>query len=319
MPTSSRALPLVLGALCASLAACLHVKGSLEESLEMGPMLLPDGALEFTALLRIPEDSKEQILGWKLSHGDDDTVEATVSKVRAEGSVAKWNKANPRLQIKKGDKIMKVNNIPWHNNTKLFVKHVGHQIRAASKRVKDAPHRLYVKIQRPAAKVPETKLADGSLEFTALLKIPRDSKKAQSKLIGWQLNHTGDDTVPATIGKIRKDGAVAKWNRENPTHKIIHGDKIMKVNNIPWHNNSKLFLEHLGHRVKAATKRQEGAEHHLYVKIQRAAADSEENGTEDNTGGDEEDVKDGKEGDEDSSDGGEKDKDDPAEDMDKDD
>jgi len=245
---------------------------------------------------------------------------------------------------------MKVNNIPWHNNTKLFVKHIGHQIRATSKRVKDAPHRLYVKIQRPAAKVPETKLADGSLEFTALLKIPKDSKKARSKLIGWRLNHDGDDTVPATIGKVRKDGAVAQWNSENPTHKIIPGDKIIKVNNIPWHNNSKLFLEHLGHRVKAATKRQEGAEHHLYVKIQRAAADSEENGTEDNTEGDkedtekdtddsaedkentegtagdkesekgdEEDVKEGKEGDKDSSDGGEKDKDDPAEDMDKDD
>jgi len=310
MPTLSGALPLVLSALCAHLAVCLEVTGDL------GPSMLSDGSLEFTALLRIPENSNEQVLGWKLNHLDDDTVEATVSKVRAEGSVAKWNKANPRLQIKPGDKIMKVNNIPWHSNTKLFVKHIGHQIRAASKRVKDTPHRLYVKIQRPATKVPETKLADGSLEFTALLKIPKDSKEAQSKLLGWQLNDA-DDTVPATIAKIRKDGAVAKWNKENPAHKIIPGDKIMKVNILPWHNNTKLFLEHLGHRVKAATKRQEGAEHHLYVKIQRATADSEEDATEDNNEGDKADTekvtedtaedKDGKEDDEDSSEGGEKD------------
>jgi len=338
MPTCG-ALPFVLGALSAGLAACLQTSS----------VTLPDGSLEFTALLRIPENSNGQVLGWKLSHGDDDTVEATVKKVRAEGSVAKWNKANPRLQVKPGDKIMKVNNIPWHNNTQLFVKHIGHQIRAASQRVKDTPHRLYVKIQRPAAKVPETKLEDGSLEFTAMLRVPKDSKMAHSKLLGWQLNHD-DDTFPATIGKIRRDGAVAKWNKDNPTHKIVVGDKIMKVNNLPWHNNTKLFLEHVGHRVKAATKRQEGAEHHLYVKIQRAAADAEEDGAEDNNEGDQEDqekviddsaedkentedasedkesekgdaedAKEGKEGDEDSSEGGETDKEDSAEDKDKDD
>merc|ERR1719188_145834 len=126
MPASSGARPFVLlVALCARLAACLHVRGPV----------------------RIPENSKDQVLGWKLSHGDDDTVEATIKKVRAEGSVAKWNKANPRLQIKPGDKIIKVNNIPWHKNTKLFVKYIGHQIRAVSNRVKDAPHRLYVKVQ----------------------------------------------------------------------------------------------------------------------------------------------------------------------------
>jgi len=311
MPTFSGALPFVLTALCAHLVVCLEVNGGLE--VNAGPVTLPDGSLEFTALLRIPENSNEQVLGWKLSHLDDDNVEATISKVRAEGSVAKWNKANPRLQLKPGDKIVKVNNIPWHKNTKLFVKHIGHQIRAESNRVKDAPHRLYVKVQRPATKVPETKLADGSLEFTALLKIPKDSKEAQSKLIGWQLNNDADDTAPPAISKIRKDGAVAKWNKENPTHKIIPGDKIMKVNVLPWHNNTKLFLEHLSHRVKAATKRQEGAEHHLYVKIQRAAADSEEDGKEGNNEGDKKDKDNviadvaGKEDDEDSSEGGEKD------------
>jgi len=84
--------------------------------------------------------------------------------------------------------------------------------------------------------VPETTLADGSLEFTALLRIPKDSKVAQSKLIGWQLNHDGDDTVPATISKIRKDGAVSKWNNENPAHKVMPGDKIIKVNTVPWHH-----------------------------------------------------------------------------------
>jgi len=342
MPASG-ALPLVAAALalCARLAACLQVNN--------GPVTLPDGSFEFTALLRVPEDSDDKVLGWKLSHGDDDTVEATVSKVRKEGSVAKWNKANPRLRIKRGDKIVKVNNIPWHDNTKLFVKHIGHQIRAVSKRVDDAPHRLYVKIQRPAANVPETKLADGSLEFTALLKIPKDSKKAQSKLMGWQLNQYADDTVPATVGRVRKEGAVAKWNEDNPTHKIIPGDKIIKVNNIPWHKNTKLFREHLGHQVKAATKRQEGAEHRLFLKIQRAAADSEEDETEDNSEGDkedkekvsddaaddkenaedtaedkesekgdEEDAKEGNEGDEDSSEGGDKDNEDSAEDKDKD-
>jgi len=310
MPTSSRALPFALVALCTRLVVCLHVEASLEESLESGPKLLADGALEFTALLRIPENSKEQVLGWKLSHGDDDNVAATVSKVRSEGSVAKWNKANPRMQIKKGDKIIKVNNIQWHNNTQLFVKHIGHQIHATSKRVEGASHRLYVKIQRPATTVPETTLADGSLEFTALLRIPKDSKVAQSKLMGWHLDHEGDDTVPATVGKIRKDGVVAKWNNENPAHKIMPGDKIIKVNTVPWHKNTKLFLEHLGHRVEAASKRQEGAEHHLYLKIQRAAADSEENDTEENNAGDKEvsdQVIDDVAG-----------KDDPAEDMDND-
>jgi len=306
MPSSPGALPLVLGALCARLVVCLHVRG---------PATLSDGSLEFTALLKIPENSHEKALGWKLSHGDDDTVEATISKVHAWGSVAKWNKANPRLQVKPGDKIIKVNNIPWHSNTKLFVKHIGHQIRAVSGRVKDAPQRLYVKIQRPPAEVPETKLEDGSLEFTALLKIPKDSKKAHSKLLGWQLNKYEDDTVPATIGSIRKDGAVPKWNKENPTHKIMEGDKIIKVNNLPWHNNTKLFREHLGHRVKAATKRQEGAEHQLYVKIQRAAADSEANAEDtaedtESEKSEEEDGKGGKEGEEDSSEGGSNDKED---------
>jgi hypothetical protein len=337
MPTSSGALPYLLAALGARLVACLHIQKN------GGPVTLPDGSLEFTAMLRIPENSNERVLGWKLRHGDDDNVQATVSKVRAEGSVAKWNKAHPRLQVKPGDKIVKVNNIPWHNNTQLFVKHMGRQIRAAGKRVEGAPHRLYVKIQRPATEVPETQLADGSLEFTALLRIPKDSKDAQSKLMGWHLD-SADDTVPATIDKIRKNGAVAKWNEENPAHKIMPGDKIIKVNTLPWHNNTKLFLDHLGHRVKAATKRQEGAEHHLYVKIQRAASESQEDETEDQEKdsedsaedkdnaedtaedketekGDEEDAKEGKEGDEDSSEGKgeEDDKADSAEDKDGDD
>ncbi|CAK0803501.1 unnamed protein product, partial [Prorocentrum cordatum] len=324
MATTLRAVALVLGALGARLAAGLHVRG---------PVALPDGSLEFTAALRIPEGSGQRALGWKLGPGDDDDGLATISKVRPGGSVARWNKANPRLQVKPGDKIIKVNSIPWHNNTKLFVKHIGKQIRAASKRVKDTPHRLYVKIQRPATKVPETKLEDGSLEFTALLKIPKHSKDSQSKLMGWQLKQDADDTVPATIGKIRKNGAVAKWNQENPSHKIMPGDKIIKVNNIPWHNNTNLFLEHLGHRVKAATKRQQGAEHHLYMKIQRAAAGAEEKEADDqtvtetedteedkeNAKGDKEDAKEGTEGDEDSSDGEKDDNDDSAEDTDKDD
>jgi hypothetical protein len=287
----------VLAALGARLVACLQI-----EKNGGGLVTLSDGSLEFTALLRIPENSTERVLGWKLR--DDDNAGATVSKVRAGGSVAKWNKANPRLQVKPGDKIIKVNNIPWHNNTQLFMKHMGSQIRAASKRVDGAPHRLYVKIQRPATKVPETQLADGSLEFTALLRIPKGSKDSQSKLMGWQLD-SADDTVPATIGKIRKSGAIAKWNEENPTHKIMPGDKIIKVNTLPWHNNTKLFIDHLGHRVKAAIKRQEGAEHHLYVKIQRGAADSKADKDSEDS---EEDAKEGKEGDEDSS-----------EDMDKDD
>jgi len=289
MPTYTGALPFVLAALSARLVACLQIERNGE-----GFVTLSDGTLEFTAELRIPENSSERVLGWKLKNGGDDNAGATVSKVRAGGSVARWNKAHPRLQVKPGDKIIKVNNIPWHNNTQLFVKHMGSQIRAASKRVEGAPHRLYVKIQRPATKVPETQLADGSLEFTALLRIPKDSKDPQSKLMGWHLD-SADDNVPATIDKIRQSGAIAKWNEENPTHKIMPGDKIIKVNTLPWHNNTKLFIDHLGHRVKAATKRQEGAEHHLYVKIQRGAADSKaEKDSEDS----EEDVL-GKDGDED--------------------
>merc|ERR1719356_749576 len=99
--------------------------------------------------------------------------------------------------------------------------------------------------------------------------------------MGWTLNHGDDDRVPPTISKIRKNGALANWNKNYPSQKVLPGDKIVKVNNLPWHNNTALFVKHVGHRIQAALKRKEGAEHELYVKVRRAAEKAEEDSKED--------------------------------------
>ncbi|CAK0894677.1 unnamed protein product [Prorocentrum cordatum] len=283
---------------------------------------------ELVASLKVPKSLKGQqghkaaaasVLGWQLAGIDDDSAPVTISKIRRKGLVAEWNAAHPSQALQAGDRIVKVNGVSWHNNSKAFVSQVAKQFEAARN-----GKRLSIKVQRmvraatapspppfPAAPSPPPLPPAGRQEagadhegsettveivtpsaslavekqsgtpeeagktpgFMAALVLPKSSGGLSSaKALGWQLDFDlEDDSVPVTVGKIRSTGSVEQWNAAHPSQAIRPGDQITKVNGIPWKSNSKMFVDHISKQVAASRELQKV----LYVKVQRQSEDTE--------------------------------------------
>ncbi|CAK0873976.1 unnamed protein product, partial [Prorocentrum cordatum] len=103
--------------------------------------------------------------------------------------------------------------------------------------------------------------------FVAALHVPKFAKGLNiAKALGWKLD-VGDDNVPVTVSKIRREGSVAAWNAANPDQAIRPGDQIIKVNGIPWQQDSGTFSEHIAKQFAAS---QAVSSTHLYLEVQRA-------------------------------------------------
>ena len=57
---------------------------------------------------------------------------------------------------------------------------------------------------------------------------------------------------PLEFASIGQEGAVSPWYRELPEAKVIVGDGIIRVVQIGWDHNSRIFLECSGEQIDAA-------------------------------------------------------------------
>ncbi|CAK0802767.1 unnamed protein product, partial [Prorocentrum cordatum] len=109
--------------------------------------------------------------------------------------------------------------------------------------------------------------------FVAALRVPKSNGgDSIAKILGWQLDVEGDG-VPITIGKVRRTGSVAAWNAAHPKQAIRAGDQIVKVNGVPWRQNSLLFADRIAKQFQASQEQTNGASRLLYVTVQRAATE----------------------------------------------
>merc|ERR1719487_2709227 len=77
------------------------------------------------------------------------------------------------------------------------------------------------------------------------------------------------DWNPLSVVGIRKDGLIEQWNKANPDRAVLKGDEIIKVNDILWHHNSKIFVERIHGQFLAGSQLKEGAKLTLTLHIQR--------------------------------------------------
>jgi hypothetical protein len=151
---------------------------------------------------------------------------------------------------------MKVNDIIWHHNSRIFAKRISGQFLAAKEYKEGAKRTLSLAIQRPRQQSQtrfESQRQDlhwqqYSKEFVANISVMRN------RGLGWELN-TSVDWKPASVHKLDSTGLVALWNQEHPEFRIYPGDEIVQANRLVWHHNSKQFgskiatqLHHLAHK-----------------------------------------------------------------------
>jgi len=173
---------------------------------------------------------------------DTDFEPVSVAKVRKNGLMEMWNKANPDKAITVGDQIMKVNDILWHHNSQMFAERIKNQYKAYKDYKAGAKKVLTLAIQRPRRQK-ETRFQSQredlhrqmySREFSV------DLPFVKNQSIGWTLNATVDWN-PVTVASVSSTGLVALWNQENPENRIYPGDEIVMSNGIQWHHNTKVF------------------------------------------------------------------------------
>jgi len=173
---------------------------------------------------------------------DTDFEPVSVLKIRKNGLLEVWNRANPDRAVHVGDEIMKVNDILWHHNSRTFVERIKGQLQAAKESRQGARRVVTLAIQRPRHRQEvryQTQRLDlhqhlYSKEFVANISLERGHE------MGWELNTTVD-WVPVSVQKLQNTGLVALWNQEHPEFRIYPGDEILRVNHIEWHHNSKAF------------------------------------------------------------------------------
>jgi len=200
---------------------------------------------------------------------DTDFEPVSVAKVRKNGLMEMWNKANPDKAITVGDQIMKVNDILWHHNSQMFAERIKNQYKAYKDYKAGAKKVLTLAIQRPRRQK-ETRFQSQredlhrqmySREFSV------DLPFVKNQSIGWTLNATVDWN-PVTVASVSSTGLVALWNQENPENRIYPGDEIIMANNVTWHHNTKAF----NHRIDTMLRRavsQSNSKVAITLRIQR--------------------------------------------------
>ncbi|CAK0805781.1 unnamed protein product, partial [Prorocentrum cordatum] len=182
---------------------------------------------------------------------DTDFTPIVVLKIKKNGLLEDWNRANPDMAVHVGDEIMQVNDILWHHNTHTFAERIRGQFLAAKEYREGAKRVLTLAIQRPRRQREvryESQRQDlhrqlYTKEFTANISLVRGHE------MGWELNTTVD-WEPVSVRKLNSTGLVARWNQDHPEYRIYPGDEILKANHVVWHHNSKAFEGRIGLQLR---------------------------------------------------------------------
>jgi len=199
---------------------------------------------------------------------------ATIYKVQKIGLIEEWNRAHPRKDVHVGDELVQVNDIQWHANTETFMNRIKGQFIAGRKRVAGASEILKLYIQRPrvwkhkrfalqredahdkkyaadfVAEIPMGDIMD-DMKYAAEI-VGNTTFTSIDGLMGWTLGFKRHgDWQPATIRKIERHGALAKWNKKHADQLILEGDEILKVDKVLWQHNSTTFMKNLKRHFKA--------------------------------------------------------------------
>mmetsp|Transcript_117351 Transcript_117351/g.309998 ORF Transcript_117351/g.309998 Transcript_117351/m.309998 type:complete len:579 (-) Transcript_117351:174-1910(-) len=199
---------------------------------------------------------------------------ATIYKVQKVGLIEEWNRAHPGKDVHVGDELVQVNDIQWHANTETFMNRIKGQFIAGRKQVAGASDILRLYIQRPrvwkhkrfalqredmhdkkyaadfVAEIPMDGIVD-DMKYAAEI-VGNTTLTSMDELMGWTLGFKRHgDWQPATIRKIERHGALAKWNKKNADKLILEGDEILKVDKVLWQHNSTTFMKNLKRHFKA--------------------------------------------------------------------
>jgi len=211
---------------------------------------------------------------------DTDFEPVSVLKIRKNGLLEVWNRANPDRAVHVGDEIMKVNDILWHHNTQTFGERIKGQFLASKERKKGAKNILSLSIQRPRrekrtrfpSQREDLRRLLYSKEFVAEIPLPARTgvQESLSQAMGWKLNSTVD-WEPVSIEKLRGTGLVASFNYEHPDSKILAGDEILQVNHIQWHHSAAAFVDRL--KAQFAAGQRNGSALQLHIRRPRTVKD----------------------------------------------
>jgi len=206
---------------------------------------------DFTAELKVSGSKTKdfyQAMGWKLNA----TVEwepASIEKLRKDGLVAQYNREHPDAKILAGDEIMQVNHIQWHHNTKTFQDRLKAQFTASQKGDGGAKGTLMLHLRRPRA-VKEV-LEDQVYTKNYLVEL----KPEDAKPLGWHFK-SGDGSEPPTVDKIKSENSlIALYNKVHPTKQVQINDTLVQVNDAPWHQNSKKFVDRIDKELEKVRPR----------------------------------------------------------------
>jgi hypothetical protein len=214
-----------------------------------------------------------QLLGLQLNASDDE-LPVTVNLVRRLSAISVFNEDNPDDALMPGDQIFKVNNVLWRGNSREFTLRLSQEF-AKSKRT--GVMRLWV--QRPEGLQPADESSVDYLEFSTELNV------SSPKAMGWELNTTG--AGPISISKLTNLGSISSWNEQNPLKDVQVGDQLIQVDNNIWHNNTAIFMKHLGHQLAdAAASKGKGSIAVLFRRPYEVTSDDETDGKDEEVGGD---------------------------------
>jgi hypothetical protein len=214
-----------------------------------------------------------QLLGLRLNASDNE-VPVTVDLIRRLSAASVFNEDNPDDALMPGDQIFKVNDVLWRGNSREFAQRLEQQF-AKSKRT--GVMRLW--IQRPEGLQPEDESSLDYLEFSTELNV------SSPKAMGWELNTTG--AGPVSISKLTNLGSISSWNENNPLKDVQVGDQLIQVDNNIWHNNTEIFMKHLGHQLAdAASTKGKGSIAVLFRRPYEVTNDDETDGKDEEVGGD---------------------------------
>jgi hypothetical protein len=214
-----------------------------------------------------------QLLGLQLNASDDE-FPVTVNLIRRLSAASIFNEDNPDDAMMPGDQIFKVNDVLWRGNSREFAQRLEREF-ATSKRT--GVMRLWV--QRPEGLQTEDESNVDYMEFSTELNV------SSPKAMGWELNTSG--AGPVSIGKLLNHGSISSWNENNPLKDVQAGDQLIQVDNNIWHNNTEIFMKHLGHQLAdAAGGKGKWSIAVLFRRPYEVTTDDDSEGNDEELGGD---------------------------------